>query len=1039
VLVGGDALPALASDGSAESQRDPVLERSAQAAVENVDLPLELVPTNLGPPPEVDLSGEADPAQMDQAEQAAEADVAARHVHALSEAGVGRGENDIRPHPDSHVLQAKLMARTRATPGGLDGVSAEELPPEMLLAIDAQATPILHQRIGVETDKYAAAQADYQADTDAAHATATADIRQLESEARGTQVGAREQARDEVTNARTDWRSEIEDVHQTFRTEAASASDEHREQIRGHVETGNGEARQHMQKAERDAAAETQKAEAEAERKKEEAKEESGGFWGWAKSKAKALVDGLKQAVNFIYDNLRKAVKALFEAAKKLAMAAIELARTAIVGLIKALGVALKALASVALAAFPDIREKAHKRIDAAVDNAAEVVNQAAAALKSAVAAVLDFLASTIDKLLELVQDVYNGVLTVVGMIVSGELAELLQKLGHLWAAARTAPGQFETAAYEELLGGNLDEPLSAGELAAADGKKVDTPQAPWTEDNVGVENVVSGVELSPELSAELVSRAGENGEIEFGQSEDADRSLENILGAGPGRQPLQAPGRGQEEEQVKASDGLTPHERAEVKWKIMKQGLAKWWSDNWPYIIGGGIAAVAAFIVANILTGGAILAALPTTMTVVGYLFAGVMVAQLAGHLRDFLQKGWNGDAQGGGKALAKGLAAGAIEVISWLTFKAGSVAVKGARAAAKGVVRGAQAAGRVGTTAVRGGTKLVARGANYVIKNGKVLLRGAGDAVERNVKSLRDLGERLLARTKFRGFRIKIKGTHFWLEGLINPWYLLADGTIKRGKRQKGKGRGDLVQVDGQDALNLGRNQKDPLQAFFQARPQSVDDMLALMRLKNIDFKRILLALKKLSPDEAEDLLKQLRQLKEVDEPRLLAEIEKYRELQESKLLPKDKIKYEKNPGTVAFGQADIPNVDTTPVRGASSNAQVEKPIYHNRHYGHPARKEGWASQFDDHAEQTVLGDIKAKIGEAYKGVNKTEIVGTVKMTVEQAVCTQCRSGFFGGPAGIIKQFSDDFENVTLLISSPATDEILIVKGGKLLSSKR
>ena len=49
--------------------------------------------------------------------------------------------------------------------------------------------------------------------------------------------------------------------------------------------------------------------------------------------------------------------------------------------------------------------------------------------------------------------------------------------------------------------------------------------------------------------------------------------------------------------------------------------------------------------------------------MTAVGYIFTGLMVVQLAGHLRDFLQKGWNGDLQGGGKSLAKGLAAGAIE----------------------------------------------------------------------------------------------------------------------------------------------------------------------------------------------------------------------------------------------------------------------------------------------------------------------------------------------------------------------------------------
>lgn len=876
VLVGGDAPPAPTSGSTAESQRDSVMERSAQAAVENVNLPLELMPTNPGPPPEVDLSGEADPVQMDQAEQAAEADVAARHVHALSEAGVGRGENDIRPQPDDEVLQAKLTATAGSTPGGMGGKGAEKLPPEVLLVVDAQATPILHQRIGVETEKYDAAQADYQTDTDAAHATATADIRQLETEARATQEGAREEARDEVTNARTDWRSEVEEVHQTFRTEAASASDEHRQQIRGHVETGNREAQQHMQKAEQDAAAETQKAEAEAENKKEEAREESGGFWGWVKSKAKALVDGLKQAVNFIYDNLRKAIKALFEAAKKLAMAALELARTAIVGLIKALGVALKALVSVALAAFPDIRDKAHKRIDAAVDNATEVVNQAAAALKSAVAAVLDFLASTIDKLLELVQDIYNGVLTVVGMIVSGELAEFLQRLDNLWAAAKTAPGQFETAAYEELLGGNLDEPLSPAELVAADGKKVDTPQAPWTEDNVGVENVVSGVELSPELSAELVSRAGENGKIEFGQSQDADRSLESILGAEPGRQPRQAPIRGQEGEQVKAPDGLTPHERAEVKWTIMKQGLAKWWSDNWPYVIGGGIAAVAAFIAANILTGGAvagaILTALPTIMTVVGPLFAGVMVVQLVGHLRDFLEKGWNGDARGGGKALAKGLAAGAIELISWLTFKAGSVAMKGARAAAKGAVKGAQAAGRVGAKAVEGGMNLVKRGAHYVIKNGKVLLRGAGDATERNVKNLRELGERLLARTKFRGFRIKLNGRRFRLEGLINPWVLLADGTIK-WENTRGHGRlGASTTVDGQEALVIGRAIDDTaLKNIFQARPQAANDLWALARRTDVELRSILQRVKNLDPENAEQLLKQLNQFKEVDRVRV------------------------------------------------------------------------------------------------------------------------------------------------------------------------
>ena len=55
----------------------------------------------------------------------------------------------------------------------------------------------------------------------------------------------------------------------------------------------------------------------------------------------------------------------------------------------------------------------------------------------------------------------------------------------------------------------------------------------------------------------------------------------------------------------------------------------------------------------------------------------------------------------------------------------------------------------------AARSAVNASKRGASYLIKGGKVLLRGAGDAIGRSVKSLRELGERLLARTKLRGFQ--------------------------------------------------------------------------------------------------------------------------------------------------------------------------------------------------------------------------------------------------------------------------------------------
>ena len=219
--------------------------------------------------------------------------------------------------------------------------------------------------------------------------------------------------------------------------------------------------------------------------------------------------------------------------------------------------------------------------------------------------------------------------------------------------------------------------------------------------------------------------------------------------------------------------DGLTPTERAAIKWEAMKKGLADWWSNNWPLVLAGGVLGVAGFIVANILTGGAILAALPTIMTAIGYIFSGVMVVQLASHLRDYLHKGWNGDIQGGGKSLAKGLAAGAIELITLLTFKVGSVALKGAKAAARGTAKGAQAL-------AKGAMNLARRGIDYVIKGGKVLLRGAGQGIARGAKRLRDLGARLLQRTRFKGFRIRIRGRRFVFEGRINPWIKVVEGDL-------------------------------------------------------------------------------------------------------------------------------------------------------------------------------------------------------------------------------------------------------------------
>lgn len=310
-------------------------------------------------------------------------------------------------------------------------------------------------------------------------------------------------------------------------------------------------------------------------------------------------------------------------------------------------------------------------------------------------------------------------------------------------------------------------------------------------------------MELSSELTGELLGMMGDKGEVEFGQSEDKDRTMAAVMSEVMGEKT------GGEQIQEKYDDGLTPRQRAEVKWTLMKQGLAAWWEQNKVTIIAGAIAAIVGVIALIIVTGGAILAAIPPIMSVLGPIFTGLTVAVLAGHVRDYVSKSWNKDTEGGAKSLAKGLAAGAIELLSWLTFKAGEAAFKGVKVLAKG-----------GMALAKGIGKQIGRGMKFIIEKGKVLFKGiAGSGIGKRLKSLAELGKNLLERMRFKKFRIRFANGLFKLEGFINPWILLAEGKVKYVeqadiKRVSGEGTaqvGDLVKYGRKEGIVIGSHGKD------------------------------------------------------------------------------------------------------------------------------------------------------------------------------------------------------------------------------------
>ncbi|NJM23481.1 MAG: hypothetical protein HC907_35045 [Richelia sp. SM1_7_0] len=243
-------------------------------------------------------------------------------------------------------------------------------------------------------------------------------------------------------------------------------------------------------------------------------------------------------------------------------------------------------------------------------------------------------------------------------------------------------------------------------------------------------------------------------------------------------------------------------------------RNLRQWWSNNWPKVLLGATAAIGGFIALNVVTGGAVTAALPAIMSVVGPLFAGVTIAQIGGHVRDYLAKGWEGDIQGGGKSLAKGLAAGAIELISYLTFKASGAALKGAKALAKG-----------GVKLAKGAVNLIAKGAKFIIEKGKVLFKGiAGKGIGKGFQRLRQLGEGLLERMRFKKFRIRSTGGWFRLEAYINPWIIIAEGKIK----EVSKGTKDAIEVTDEELKALqatGEKVLPQVKSYERARKKALE----------------------------------------------------------------------------------------------------------------------------------------------------------------------------------------------------------------------
>lgn len=414
--------------------------------------------------------------------------------------------------------------------------------------------------------------------------------------------------------------------------------------------------------------------------------------------------------------------------------------------------------------------------------------------------------------------------------------------IGNLIAAARETPSHFWGQAQEELIGMDLTQPLPfertdttpqpTGVLRrAADsmepGLERRLLQSTLADGEVEVDRVAL-TDWHPEMLAQLDlpeggihyigDGPGDMGALEldgvetgpegttWSGPEDVEARLQEMM-----NQPLnlpcdqEAPSSAPEPQQAAAGQEmpdalkfgpLTQGQRARYLLNRMGKGISHWFDCNKHWVIPSIIVAVVALIALEILTEGAITAALPAIAEILGLIFVGIAFVKVAYYLGEFLALGTIGQVGDAAKALARGLAVGAIELIFALLFNIDELiraARGGAMAAAeaamggiRGVVtRGVGAARDLGRTAVRGaeaaGRNVLGAG-RTLVRSGRVVISGVQDGVGSGVRSLGQLLHRLRSQLReFRGFRFKRQGRWLLLQALFNPWVTIARGRLE------------------------------------------------------------------------------------------------------------------------------------------------------------------------------------------------------------------------------------------------------------------
>ncbi|ACL76730.1 hypothetical protein [Ruminiclostridium cellulolyticum] len=742
--------------------------------------------------PAVSLEGEADPSQTEDFNAEASQAVEEAKQKELTLLSNEFGEHNIFPKEDNSILKAKKTLQTKQTK--INKVNRTlNISADMEAQMNKSLAPDFKARVGEQQSKYSTGKEKFDTDVAAARTDSDNQITQLKEDSKNKQLEQQEGAKSEVERLKGQWKNEVDQAVSEYDKEAESETKSKTSEISKVKEQKDKEVKDKLKQAEKDASTEYKSAKKNADdtkKEKEKEHENKKKSWlekagDWLAEKANQFVEGLKKAVNFIFEGLRKAVKAIFEAAKAAVVGLIELGRQLVVNIIKGLGTILKGLVKAVFAKFPGIANKICGFIDKAVNKAVQVVNTIADGFKKGVSAIIDALADTVDALLGAIQYLYNQALNVIGMI-AGKLAEVMAGIARLGEAAEASLPHIEGKLWEQLIGADITQPM--GDEVSEPTPEVEATKSSadekLTENDVEIENVETG-EIDPELLQDMNIKDGETKYVEGSKNPETVDSIMNDFDS--------------DKETGKTgnsfADGVKT--RAENAAKLLDQikgFVIKWLKENWLKLLLGVTAALGGVILLNILTGGAITAALPIILEViVNVMNAASIIEAITGaakNIATYLSQGWAGNIGVAAPALATALAIGLLALASVVTSKlkkTGAFAKASAKgnatkkAITSGIKKTAKSTVKGIKNLLKSGKKLISKSGKFLIEKGKLVIKRLGNIFPKGMKKLNDLTSKILAKFKFKGFEFKLEGSYVLIFGIFNPKKLIAKLKIK------------------------------------------------------------------------------------------------------------------------------------------------------------------------------------------------------------------------------------------------------------------